>query len=250
MAAESGHTDSNGILRSTDDTVLPFGMVLKTEHQSCQCLRIHIGQLVRPDTLDKVARGCTQSASVSYLERWFQRDGQCPAGGMTTHIRLVYPGTRQIQAGRNLARTLLQVRTAPGCQPFMGITFQHHIFHSSLLAHLALGVRTAVAVHHQYVRFHNVQRGQEIQYAVSGVDICILHITDALYHEQTFLLRIHRLVILVVQDGLVRTDTHIQIPILRCLAEKLHMPRVQQVITSAYKYFLFHLIFILLAVSC
>ena len=43
---------------------------------------------------------------------------------------------------------------------------------------------------------------------------------------------------LETKNGLVTAYTNVQVSVLRSLAEKLHVPAVQKVITPAYEYFL------------
>ena len=72
------------------------------------------------------------------------------------------------------------------------------------------------------------------------IDIGILDIADALDHKKAFLFTIYRLMVLVALNGFIGADAHIQVTILCCLSEKLHMTGVQQVVTAGDKDFLFH----------
>ena len=85
-----------------------------------------------------------------------------------------------------------------------------------------------------------LDRGHKIHDAAACIDEGILDVADALDHEQAFLLGIDGLMVLVFQDGCIGANSHVQVAILGRLSEKLHMPAVQQVITSGYKYFLGH----------
>ena len=51
-----------------------------------------------------------------------------------------------------------------------------------------------------------------------------------------------------MQHGGIGANSHIQVAKLRRLPEKLHMPALQQVITPGYKYFLWHVL--ILVVNC
>ena len=64
-------------------------------------------------------------------------------------------------------------------------------------------------------------------YSMPLIDEGILYIADAFHHEQTLLLRINRLVILVMKDGFIRTNTHVQVAILSRLTKELHMTTMQ-----------------------
>ena len=77
----------------------------------------------------------------------------------------------------------------------------------------------------------DIQRRHEIHNAASGIDIRILHIPDGLHHEQPLILAVNGLMVLVMQDRLIRPDPHIKIAELRRLPEKLHMSAVQQIVT-------------------
>ena len=55
MSHQSRHADTDGILRTTHDTVAALRIVLETEHQLGKNLRIHVRQLHRPYLLDHIA---------------------------------------------------------------------------------------------------------------------------------------------------------------------------------------------------
>ena len=48
MTHQTGHTDTDRILGTRDDTVMTLRIVLKAEYQSGEYLRIHLRQLLRP----------------------------------------------------------------------------------------------------------------------------------------------------------------------------------------------------------
>lgn len=56
---------------------------------------------------------------------------------------------------------------------------------------------------------HRGQRPAILKNAARCIDEGILHVADALHHEQVLLLVVHRLVMLVLLDGLVRTDANV-----------------------------------------
>ena len=120
-------------------------------------------------------------------------------------------------------------------------TLEDHVLDPPLLAEAPLLVVPTVLIDHQDIRLHDIHRRDEIHNSVPRIDIRILYVPDTLHHEQPLLLGVHRLVVFIIQDRGIGADTHIQVAILRSLAEKLHMPAVQQVITSGNEYFFCHL---------
>ena len=106
---------------------------------------------------------------------------------------------------------------------------------AALLAEATFLLVAPVCIHDKDIRSDGLHRGDEVHDTVPLVDECILHITDALDHEQALLLGVQRLMVLVMQDGGITADAHIQIAIGCRLTEELHMPAMQQVITTTYK---------------
>ena len=89
---------------------------------------------------------------------------------------------------------------------------QFYIFYATVGAQLALLFTSTFRIHHENVRLHDVQSRYEIQDTVTGIDVRILDIADALDHEQTLLLRKHRLPVFVLEICGVGTDSNIDIP--------------------------------------
>ena len=238
MTGETGYTDAYGILGTAHDAIAALGIILKTKHQPGKHLGVHVGQAVGPHPLDGVTRACGQAATLPDLEGGFQRDGQRPSRGMARYIGLVNPCSSQVQSCGQLTDSLLQRRAAAGFKPLTGETLEHDILHAALTAQPALVVTVTILIDHQAIGVHDVERGQEIQKALTLVNISLLDIPDCPNHEQALLLAVHGLVPLEGLDGLVAAYAHIQVAILRCLPEELHVARVQQVVASRDKNFL------------
>ena len=243
VAAEPGHADADGVLRPADEAAAALRVVLEAEHQLGQHLRVHVRQLVGPDLLDHVAGAGAKAAALAYLEGRLEADGDGPAGGVLAHVGLVDPGAGQVEARGNLALGLLEGSAAAGCEALLGHALEHHVLDAALLADAALVVVAAVAVDHQDVGLHDVERGHEIQHSAAGVDVGVLHIADALDHEQALLLAIDRLVVLVAEDGGVGAYANVEVAVLRGLAEEFHVAAVEQVVTAGDEDFLCHLYF-------
>ena len=231
VTTESRNANADRILSTTDDTIRALWVILEAEYQLSQRLWVHVRQLVGPYFLDHIARAGAQSTTLTNVESRFQRDGDCPSWCQARHIGLVNPCTSQIQTRRNLRLTLLQVRRRTCLQSLLRHTFQDDIFHAPLFADTPFVVVATIAVDHQNVGLHNVQRRQEIKDATALIDVGILHIADALHHEQSLLFGVDGLVVLIALDGLVGAYANIQITILSSLSEELHMSAVQQVVT-------------------
>ena len=227
MATKTGNTDADCVLCTADDTVFTLRMILETEHEPRQCLRVHIRKLIGPDAFNNIARRGGKAASLTDFERRFQRNRNGPSGCVAADIRLIDPSARDIKSRRQLTRTLLQFCAAPRCKSLVWITLKNHIFHTALLTDPTFLLASAITVNNQNIRLHDVQRRQEIHHAMPLIDEGILYIADAFHHEQTLLLRINRLVILVMKDGFIRTNTHVQVAILSRLTKELHMTTMQ-----------------------
>ena len=65
VAAKAGDADANAVLRTGDNAVAPFRVVLEAEHQLGQGLRVHIGELVRPNLTDHIAGAGGEAATYS-----------------------------------------------------------------------------------------------------------------------------------------------------------------------------------------
>lgn len=241
VAAQPRHTDANGILRPADNPVAPLRIVLEAEHQLRQRLGVHVGEAVGPYLANHVARAGGEAATLANLEGGLQTDGQRPAGGVLRNIGLVNPRPRQVQSRRDLALGLLEVGAAAGGEALVRVSVQFYVLNAPLLAAATLLLAAAVAVHHKHVGLHDVQRGHEVHHPAPRVDIRILHIADALHHEQALLFAVDGLAVLVAQVRLVAPDTYVQVAILRRLPEKLHMTAMQQVVTTADENFFRHI---------
>ena len=209
VAAQARDANPNAVLRPADNPVTPFRIVLKAEHQFGQRLRVHIGQLVRPDLADHVAGAGAEAATLADLEGGLQADGDGPAGGVLGDVGLVNPRAGKVQARGNLALRLLEVGGAAGCEAFLRDALQDNVLDAMLLAEPALFVIAAIAIHHQNIGLEAFYRGDEVHDAAARVDERILHVADALHHEQALLLAIDGFVVLVFLDGLVRADAYV-----------------------------------------
>ena len=270
VATESGHADADGVLCTADDAVRPLGIVLETEHQLGEHLGIHVGQMNRPDALDLIACRSGESAAFTNLERRFQRDRQRPSRSVSAHVGLVNPCASKVETGgdarprmalpfyggdaregRGGLQLLFDCCTASRLQPIGRDAVEHDVFDAALLAEPALLLARAVGIHHESVGLQRLHRRDEVHHAVALVDEGVRHVADALHHEQTFLLRIERLVMLIMEDGRVRTDADIQVTILTRLPEEFHVTAVEQVVTTTDKDFhrmqLFFLMFLIVA---
>ena len=103
---------------------------------------------------------------------------------------------------------------------------QHHVFDAALFAKTPFFVRRSVFVDHKDVGFEPVDGIHKIHHAIAVVDEGVLHIADGFHHEETFFFGIQRLVVFVVQDGLVGADADIEVAILRRLSEELDVTAV------------------------
>ena len=128
----------------------------------------------------------------------------------------------------------------------MGSALKFNVFYAALIAKLALGIGAAFGIDHENVGFYHVEGRNEIEHAASLVNIRVLYRLDVLHHKQAFLLGEHRLAVLVLFVCCVGANSYIKVAELRRLLEELHMAAVQQVITTADKYFLVHLYLIAL----
>ena len=243
MTAQTRNTDSDGILCSTHDAIIALRVVLETEDQLRQDFRIHIGQLHWPYFLDHVSGGSGKSTALAHLKGGNQRHGDGPAWSITTHVRLINPCTSQIKTSWQGAGSILDISTRTGCQSLGRSTLQHYILDTMLLAELSLGVAASIFIHYKHIGMQELHRRHKVHDARTGIDECIFHVSDRLYHEQAFLLRIEGFMMLILQDSGIGTYADIQLTILRSLTEKLHMSAVKKVITSAYKYF-FHICYL------
>ena len=100
MAAETRHTNTYGILRSRDMTVLTLGIVLKAEHKTSKHLGVHLWEFHRPYLLDHVACRCRQTTTVAHLKGRLKGYCYCPTGMKHRHIRLVDPCASQVKTCR------------------------------------------------------------------------------------------------------------------------------------------------------
>ena len=75
MTHQTGHTDTDRILGTRDDTIVTLRIVLETENQSGEHLRIHLRQLHRPNLLNHLTGRGRKTTAVTHLKGWFQRDG-------------------------------------------------------------------------------------------------------------------------------------------------------------------------------
>ena len=112
------------------------------------------------------------------------------------------------------------------------------ILYASFLADAALIVASAFRIDYENVRLHYIQSRNVVDDSASGVDVGVLHIFDALDHEEALLLREHRLAVLVFEVGLVRSYSHIEVTVSGGLDEEFYVAAVQQVVAAADKYFL------------
>ena len=75
MTHQTGNTDTDRILGTRDDTIVTLRIVLETENQSGEHLRIHLRQLHRPNLLNHLTGRGRKTTAVTHLKGWFQRDG-------------------------------------------------------------------------------------------------------------------------------------------------------------------------------
>ena len=81
----------------------------------------------------------------------------------------------------------------------------------------------AIAVHHQDIWLEGLHGGDKVHDAAAGIDERILYVADALDHEQALLFGIHRLMVLVFQDGCIGANSHVQVSILCRLTEEFYV---------------------------
>ena len=181
-----------------------------------------------------------EAAALAHLESGLQRDSDGPSRGEAGDVGLIDPSASEIQAGGNLAEVLFQRGGRTGFQPFGGGALQYNVFDASLLAKLTFCFGGAVFVDHKDIGLQPVDSTDEVHHAVAVVDEGVFHVTDGLHHEEALLFGIERLMVFVVQDSLVGADAHIEVAILRRLAEELNVPAVEEVVASRHKDFLVH----------
>lgn len=88
VAAKPGDADANATLCTGDNAIAPLGIVFKAEHQLGQGLRVHIGELVRPNLTNHIAGAGAEAATLTHLKGGLQTDGDGPTGGILAHVRL------------------------------------------------------------------------------------------------------------------------------------------------------------------
>ena len=248
VAAEAWDADADRILRAGDYAALALGAVLEAENKSCEHLGVHLGELHRPDFADLLARARRESAAVADLESRLERNRERPAGMVAGHVGLVDPSAGEIEArgdrvgvvglGRLGVESALDRCRAAGLEALVGRALKLYVLDAALAADLRLERRAAVGVDHETVRLDQVQRRQKVDHSAALVDHGVLDVADRLDHKEALVLREHRLMMLVLKYRSVRSDADIQVAVLRRLAEKLHMPAVQQVVASGDKDFL------------
>ena len=117
-------------------------------------------------------------------------------------------------------------------QALLGHALEHYVLYAVFLAEFAFIFIAAILIHYKDIRAQHLYRRHEIHNSTPLIDKGILYISDALYHEQTFLLAVDSLVMLIPLDCLIGANSNIQIPVLRGLAEKFHVTAVQKVVTT------------------
>lgn len=237
VSAEAGHADADGVLSAGDDAVFAFGMVFHAEHQSCEHLRVHVGELVGPHVLDDFAGGGGEPAAVADLEVGLDAEGERPAGGVHRHVGLVDPGAGDVHARGDEAGRLLEFGGAACGETLVGVALEHHVAYAALFAEQSFLFASTVGVHHEHVGLHDVEGGHEVHHAVARIDVGVLHIAYGLHHEEPLLFGIDGLVVLVVEDGLVGADANVEVTILGSLAKELDVSRVEQVVTAGNENF-------------
>jgi hypothetical protein len=142
---------------------------------------------------------------------------------MAADIWLVYPSSGKVESCRELTRTLLKRSAASRFKAFMWITLKHNVLDSTFLAQPAFIFITAITVDYKDIRLYNIKGRYKVHDSVTGIDICFLYIADTFDHEQSLLLGIDCLVVLIMQNRLIRSDSYIKVSITGCLTEKFHM---------------------------
>lgn len=127
-----------------------------------------------------------------------------------------------------------------GRQTFSGNALQHNVFNAVGLAELALRGAVAIFVDHEDIGLQALQIGSKVEEAAAAVDKGIVDVADALYHEKALGLWVGRLVVLQFHDRSVGTDANIEIAIGCSLTEELYVAAMEQVVTTAHKYFFIH----------
>ena len=88
MTHQTGHTDTDRILGTRDDTIMTLRIVLEAEYQSGEHLRIHLRQLHRPYLLNHLTGRGRQTTAVAHLKGRFQRDGNRPSRMIHAYIQV------------------------------------------------------------------------------------------------------------------------------------------------------------------
>ena len=236
VAHQTRHADPYRVLSTRDDAVRTLRVVLEAEHKLRQDLRVHVGQLVRPDVPDAVAGRRGQTATLPYLERRLEGHRYSPARGVTGHVRLVDPRPREVQTRGDAARVTLQGSARARVKAVRGYATQHHVLDPPLPAERLLFGGRPVLVHHEHVRTKGLHSRDEVHDAAPGVDERVLDVPYGPDHEQALLLRIHSVVVLVILYRRVGADADVKVAVGRSLAEELHVTAVEQVVAPRHEH--------------
>ena len=105
-------------------------------------------------------------------------------------------------------------------------SLQDDVLDSSVLAELSLGVAASVGVDYEDVGFDSVDSSDEVHDSVSVVDECVGDVSDGFHHEESFLLGVDGFVSFIVEDGLVASDSDVEVAVLCCLSEEFDVSAV------------------------
>lgn len=113
-----------------------------------------------------------------------------------------------------------------------GFALEDDILDAALGAEVAFFVGAAIFVDDKDIGLELVDGGDEVHDAMAAVDESILDIFDAFDHEESLLLGIDGFVVLVIEDGGIGADAHIEVAIGGSLFEEFDMAAMEEVVAA------------------
>ena len=202
-------------------SIFTLGIVLEAEDEAGQHLGIHLGELDGPYLLYHLTRRGAETAAVAHLEGGLEGDGEGPTGMVLADVGLVDPGASEVESRGDTSRWLLAISfllgaesgleraRAAGLETCMGSALELDILDAALFTELALRSATSLGIDNEDVGLDDIEGGYEVDDTPTLVDIGLLNGLDILDHEEALLLGEHRLAVLVLEVGGIRTDTYI-----------------------------------------
>ena len=231
---DPGHRYANGILRSA--YFLCPRIVVVPEKRFCKLLGLLERQMVVPQLYGFfTGRGGHPRAFVKFNRR-FERGGYCRSRMMDRDIRLIDPGTCNVDPVRyGLNRP--QCRCRPGRKAGVGYPFQDLVFNSQFPAELLLFGCVAVLVNDEDLRRQLLHVLHKIEKPASPVDNNPVDAFQGAQDVHPFLFGVNCIAAFQLPDGPVRSQTYIQITIPGGFLQKCNMPGMHHVETTRHEDF-------------